>query len=197
MRSIIRESIETITPALFVLLVVHQLVGHYEVHQSSMLPRLTEGDRVLVHKAAFMEIDAARAARWLPWVRADAGDEWHPFGEPGRGDIIVFHWPRDPSQDFVKRVIGLPGDTVEIRSGTVYVNGAALDEPYVQRPLADSHRAITVQPERYYVLGDNRAASDDSRDWGTVPADLIVGKVQVSFWPLEHFSFLTTVATAP
>ncbi len=113
----------------------------------------------------------------------------HP---PRPGDVIVFRYPLDPQRDFVKRVIGVPGDTVEIRRGVVYVNGKALDEPYVTAPSIDTMAQRTVGPDEYFVLGDNRRASNDSRDWGPVPLKNIIGKVWMTYWPTSRFGFMSS-----
>jgi len=97
-----------------------------------------------------------------------------------RGDILVFKYPKDPSKGYIKRLIGLPGDTVEIRAGEVWVNGSKLSEPYVDSKMNMSERsqpAVVVPARSYYVLGDNRDNSSDSRSWGFVPEELLMAKV--------------------
>ena len=117
--------------------------------------------------------------------------------EPQHGDIIVFNYPEDPSEQFVKRIIALPGDTIEIRQGAVYVNGQKINEPYVSRgaQLAgftsrDELASRTVPAESYFVMGDNRRGSRDSREWGFLPRKFIVGKVWVAYWPPEDFGVI-------
>ncbi len=148
-----------------------------------MTPTLHNLDRVLVDKAVYMDINVANVAKYIPGLHAQPGEVWYPFREPKRGDVIVFKYPLDPKEDFVKRVIGLPGDHIRIQNGTVYVNGVALSEPYVKLPSYDTLPTVVVGPGQYYVLGDNRAQSDDSRDWGTVPRQNIIGQVMVDYWP--------------
>ena len=96
-----------------------------------------------------------------------------------RGDILVFKYPKDPSKGYIKRLIGLPGDTVEIRAGEVWVNGSKLSEPYVDSKMnmSRSQPAVVVPARSYYVLGDNRDNSSDSRSWGFVPEELLIAKV--------------------
>ena len=97
-----------------------------------------------------------------------------------RGDILVFKYPKDPSKGYIKRLIGLPGDSVEIRAGEVWVNGSKLSEPYVDSKMNMSERsqpAVVVPARSYYVLGDNRDNSSDSRSWGFVPEELLIAKV--------------------
>jgi signal peptidase I len=127
---------------------------------------------------------------WLPFLGDHSGPDRFVFHAPERGDVIVFHPPppNDPSRDFIKRVIGVPGDTVDVRQGHVYVNGAELDEPYIRQPTLPinvrySHNVLG--PDQYFVLGDNRGNSSDSRQWGPVTADEIVGRTWLVYWPFS------------
>jgi signal peptidase I len=190
MRAFAREVIETIALALFLVLVIQAAAQNYRVEGPSMEPLFLSGDRVVVSKVVYMQIDAAQAAGYLPAVSADAGEVWHPVGDLAYGDVIVFKWPRDPKQNFVKRVIGLPGDRIRIELGTVFVNDEPIEEPYVERTLRQSLNERVVEPDSYYVLGDNRAESDDSRHWGSVPFDHVIGKVMVRYWPVDRFTLL-------
>ena len=195
MRSAIREAIETIVLAAFVVLVIQASVQNYRVDGSSMNPGMVDQDRVLVNKAVYMEISAERVSRFLPWVDAVPNEVWHPFHGPRRGDVVVFHWPLDTSQDFVKRIIGEPGDTIGFDRGTVFINGVPLDEPYVLNRSRETIAPVVVEPGSYFVLGDNRTNSDDSRRWGTVRAENIVGQVLVTYWPLNSLG--TPVSASP
>jgi signal peptidase I len=115
------------------------------------------------------------------------------LGEPQHGDIIVFDYPGNPTDDYVKRVIGVPGDTVAIDGqGKVYINGISIDEPYIENSGQYSRRSNTWQVPQgsYFVLGDNRNHSSDSRDWGMLERQYIVGKAWLSYWPLDSFGFL-------
>ena len=168
MRTIIRELFETVILAMLIYLALQFSVQNYRVQGSSMRPTLEEGEYVLVNKLVYAL----------------------PFHPPERGEIIIFRFPGDLSRDFVKRVVGRPGDTVEIRQGRVYVNGEPQDEPYVTRLGSSTKRTLTVPEDTYYVLGDNRRASNDSRDWGPVPAENIIGRAWVSFWPLNRWHAL-------
>lgn len=109
---------------------------------------------------------------------------------PARGDIIAFHHDGPTPETYIKRVIGLPGDRVRIDSGAVYVNGTRLDENYVRYPDRRSFPEVTVPAGSLYVLGDNRADSDDSRFWGFVPEDAVLGKAIAGIWPLGHVGAL-------
>ncbi len=113
------------------------------------------------------------------------------FGaNPQRGDVIAFEHVRSAPTVYLKRVIGGPGDRIEIRSGKVFVNGSPLDEPYVQFGDARSFPIATVPPNSYYVLGDNRANSDDSRFWGFVPGDEVIGRATFVIWPFGRMGFV-------
>lgn len=129
------------------------------VRGSSMAPRIHDGDRILIDHFSYL------------------------FREVERGDIVVLKYPLDPKVDYIKRVIGLPGDEIDIEGGRVRVNGDAIDEPYVAAsdPLARLH--IEVKPAHYFVLGDNRPRSCDSREFGLVPVDYLRGRVQLRVWP--------------
>jgi signal peptidase I len=190
MRSTIREAIETVALAIFLVLVIQAAVQNYRVEGPSMEPRLLTEDRVIVNKVLYTEIDAHRVARFIPGFDADEGEAWTPFRGPDRGDVVVFKWPRDPRQNFVKRIVGLPGDVIRFERGTLFVNDEPQIEPYIESPARESLVDHVVAADSYYVLGDNRAQSDDSRHWGDVKRELIIGKVWVSYWPLDHLAAL-------
>ena len=153
--------------ALFVVFVLQPV----KVEGTSMLPRLHDGERIFVNKLIYYE-----------WPRLE------------RGDIVVFWYPDDPDKSYIKRVIGLPGELVEIREGVLYVNGRELNEPYLdpQRNLARHNLPPTpVKQHYYFVMGDNRDYSDDSRRWGLVPQKYIYGKALFRYWPLSEASTIT------
>lgn len=142
-------------------LLITYVVQAFKVQGTSMSPELLDGERILVNKFVYR------------------------FGDIERGDVVVFWYPEDPELSFIKRVVGLPGETIEVRNGEVFVNGARLGEPYVFAENAD-HRSFTAQeirPGHYFVLGDNRRGSNDSRSWGLVPERYIYGKAFVRIWP--------------
>ncbi len=165
-KSIVREYFETIVVFVLILLFARTFVFmQSKIPTKSMLETLLVGDYIFVN-------------RMLYGGPGDAGAGLLGQDEIERGDVIVFRWPNDPDLDFVKRVIGMPGETVEMRDGYVYVDGTRLDEPYV---LAENRDGFTMSPRRipeghYFMLGDNRDESRDSRSWGTVPRSLIKGR---------------------
>lgn len=155
-----RELIETLLLTLLIFWAVNAVTGRFRIEGQSMLPTLHEGEYVLINKLAYY------------------------FDEPQRGDIIVLHYPRDRSRDFIKRVIGLPGDTVEIGDEEVAVNGVVLNEPYISAPASTSGTWV-VPDDSFFVMGDNRNNSSDSRNWSFLPRSDIIGKAWVIYWPID------------
>ena len=183
MRSSIRELFETIILSLVIFLALHFVVGNYKVEGASMVPTLYQGEYVLVNKLGYRRLDAS----FLKYLGFEKVDDIQVFQAPKRGEVIIFEFPEDPGWDFVKRVIGVPQDTVEIRKGQVYVNEQQVIEPYLISRGYGNHGKITVPTGSYFVMGDNRRVSNDSRDWGTVPISNVIGKAWVSFWPLDRW----------
>lgn len=196
MKSFIREIIETVALALFLVLVIQAGVQNYRVEGPSMEPLLINGDRVIVSRVVYTEIDAHHVSRFIPGVNADEGDFWRPLGGPSRGDIAVFKFPEDETQNFVKRVIAVPGDLIRLERGTVLLNGVPQDEPYVVNKSRETTTEREVPKGEYYVLGDNRGRSDDSRSWGNVPKDNLVGRAWVGYWPFKRIQTLLARALA-
>jgi len=160
MKSIIREILQIALVALVLFFVLHSMVQTFRVNGTSSEPNLHDEQYVLVNKTAY-------------WFGRD----------PHRGDIVVAHHPTNPDIDVIKRVIGLPEETVEIQSdGTVSIDGHPLDEPYLPPYRGGGSGSWTVPPDEYFVLGDNRGISADSRSWGTVPRENIVGKSWLIIW---------------
>jgi signal peptidase I len=188
-----REFLEAVFLALVVFLVVQTTVQNFKVEGSSMYPTLQGGQYLLVNKLVYFRVDQERLARIVPFWKAQRPEERFAIHPPQRGDVVVFHFPRDPSRDFVKRVIGAPGDEVEIRRGVVYVNGEELEEPYLEAHDLSDMVPLSLQPGEYFVLGDNRPSSNDSRSWGVVPQDLILGKAWFVYWPPSKWHPLSII----
>ena len=186
---LVREIIETALLVLLVFLAVRASLQNYMVEGYSMLPNLDHGQHVLVNKLAYAEINLDRLTDFIPFVDAGDGAVWEVFGGPQRGDIVVLESPSGIGNDLIKRVIGLPGDRIDIVEGRVYINGRLLDEPYIRDVWGGTHGAVAVPDRHYYVLGDNRDSSQDSRTLfvGMVPRELIVGKALIRYWPLGDF----------
>ena len=197
MRGFLFESLETVLLALAVFLVLQASVQNFRVEGPSMDPTLGNGQYLLVNKLVYEPIPFQSAEASDGETRG-GGQSWiFPFHPPRQGDVIVFHEPTNPDRDFVKRVIGVPGDTVEMRSGEVYVNGTLLSEPYLVERDTANLAPTKVPPGHYFVLGDNRGVSYDSRDktLGPIPQENIVGKVWFSYWPLSELDFLSFAFT--
>jgi len=172
--AVLVEILQTVLIAALLFLVVNLVTARIRVEGSSMEPSLHDGEMVVVNRLAY---------RW---------------SGPSRGDIVVFRFPLDPSRRFIKRVIGLPGDSVEARDGLVYVNGAALDEPYIAAAPRYAGSWL-VQADELFVLGDNRNNSSDSQNWGPLPISEVIGKAVLVYWPLPDVGVIphyTLVAAA-
>jgi len=152
------DIVETLVLAVVLFLGINAVSARVRVDGFSMIPTLQDGEFVLVSKLNYQ------------------------FGKPERGDIIVFHYPMDPEQELIKRVIGLPGDTIGVQNGKVSVNGQVLDEPYIAATPAYSGE-WQVPDDQLFVLGDNRNDSSDSHSWGFLPFEKVVGKAVVIYWP--------------
>ena len=182
-----REIVETLLLALFIYLTVRAVVQNFKVEGSSMDPTLHHAQYLLVNKAAYMTVDLSQLASRAPALSVLSQVKVTPFGRPKRGDIVVFRYPRDPSRDFIKRVVALPGETVEIKAGQVYVNNLRLEEPYILDNPTYSKEPTVVLSDQYFVLGDNRNNSSDSHVWGPVPIENVIGKAWLTYWPIKDW----------
>ena len=191
LRVLVRESFETIILALLVFMVLHLSIQNYKVEGPSMEPTLNQNEYLIVNKLVYLRFDPTEVLDALPFYDGGVDEtDRYIFHPPVRGEVVVFRSPRDQSRDFVKRVIGLPGDTVEIVDGTVYVNGLQLVEPYLDRKDNTTMAPVEVEPGTVFVLGDNRGSSNDSRSWGPVPTENLIGRAWMRFWPLDHLGVL-------
>ncbi|MFA5157050.1 MAG: signal peptidase I [Candidatus Omnitrophota bacterium] len=181
-KSVVREWAESILIAFILAMFIRTFVVQaFKIPTGSMRPTLLEGDIILVNKFIYGAKVPFINFR-IPKVRI-----------PKRGDIVVFIYPDDPKKDFIKRLVGLPGDTVEIKNGTIYINNHPLiDYGFSQRyyynrgDFAPEGVKIAVPKDSYFVLGDNSASSQDSRYWGFVPAENILGQAMVVYWPPQR-----------
>jgi len=189
-KSTIREYFESIVIAVILALFIRTFVVQaFKIPTGSMEENLLIGDHLLVNKFIFAPTATSIERALLPVTAIT------------RGDVIVFKYPEEPDRDFIKRVIGLPGETIEVREKKVYVNGHALDEPYahyllpVSTPseyhevtsfdVRERYGPVTVPPDHYFVMGDNRDNSQDSRYWGFLPRDFVKGKALIIYWSYE------------
>jgi signal peptidase I len=185
----IRELVETGLLALLVFLSVRASFQNFKVEGSSMWPTLENGEFLIVNKLVYSEVDMDKLSNFVPFVDAGSDPKRNVFHGPERGDIIVLKDPRNTETDLIKRVIGLPGETIEIVDGKVYINDHLLEEPYIKAIWHDTKPKVLIPPGEYFVMGDNRDNSLDSRSSqvGLVPQDLIIGKAMLSYWPREKF----------
>jgi signal peptidase I len=179
----ILELLRTAIQVLLLFLIISALIGRFEIHQVSMEPNFHEGQRVIVSK-----LDSIWSNLFVNTAHAAEGHGSSPFA-PQRGQVVVFNAPTGERDALIKRVIGLPSDTVELRDGAVLINGTLLNEPYVtgaQTSCGNYCRPFTLGPDEYFLMGDNRVNSLDSRSFGPIPAGQIVGRVVLRYWPLEQ-----------
>jgi signal peptidase I len=184
----VREVVETLLLTLLVFLAVRGSFQNFRVHGHSMDPTLADGEYMLVNRLIYAEVNVERLSQLLPFIDPGKDPTRDVFHSPERGDIIVLKDPRNPSGDrLVKRVIGLPGERIEIAAGHVYINGRELHEPYLKAPWGGGTPPLRIPIGEYFVMGDNRSNSEDSRYFGLVDRELIVGKAAVIFWPKDRF----------
>lgn len=155
--NLLREIVETALLTAIIFLLVNAATGRFKIDGESMEPNLHNEEYVIVDKVTYL------------------------FGMPQRGDIVVFY-REDPSKDYIKRVIGLPGETIEISNGTVFIDGQPLDEPYLAS-LSGTYNAYRLGADEYFVMGDNRGNSQDSRTFGPIHPSDIVGRAWIVYWP--------------
>lgn len=161
----IKDVLETLILSVLLFVSINAISARIRVDGSSMVPTLQNGEFVIVNRLAYS------------------------LGEPDHGDVVVFHFPRDPDQEYIKRIIGLPGDHIRVMGGHVYVNDQKISEPYIN--AAPNYQGEwTVPAGQLFVLGDNRNNSSDSHNWGPVPLDDVVGQAIFIYWPLNQWGVI-------
>ena len=188
------ELIQTVLLTLLIFFAMRAVVQNFKVEGTSMEPTLHNNQFLIINKLTYARVDGTPVERVLPTRGPEPGAPRFLFGDPEHGDIVVFRFPAQPDKDFIKRIIGVPGDTVEVRTGRVYLNGQLQDEPYIRDGASYDRPAQIVPVGQYFVLGDNRPNSSDSHVWGFVPADNIVGKAWFAYWPPGDWGPLATGA---
>ena len=180
---------ETGLLALLVFLSVRASFQNFKVDGSSMFPTLEDGQFLIVNKLVYAEVDVEKLSNFVPFVDPGETPQRYVFHGPQRGDIVVLKDPRVPDQDLIKRVVGLPGESIEIKEGRVYINDFLLEEPYIKSEWHDNKGKVLIPQGEYFVMGDNRDNSKDSRSSqvGFVPKDLLIGKATLSYWPKSKF----------
>ena len=172
MRTFLREIVGLILLAVVISLLLQFVAPRFGVVGSSMEPSLHDGQRLLINRAVYF------------------------FREPEAGEVIVFQPPKNPQVEYIKRIIAVPGDVVEVKGGTVYVNGSPLDEPYIKDQPSYTLSPTEIPENSYFVLGDNRNNSSDSHKGWTVPRQNIVGKAWLSIWPPGQWGIVTSYPLA-
>lgn len=192
-----REIVETLLLALIIFLAVRMVVLNFRVDGHSMDPNLDDAQMLLVNRNAYLSFDGNRLRNLLPGDDREGADEVYPFDPPERGDIVVFDPPVTDGEGkpYIKRVIGLPGERITFRKGDVLVDGQLLEEPYISGHITECDQEpencrLTVPEGSVFVLGDNRDNSTDSRSFGTVDVDAIVGKAWFSYWPFDDLGLV-------
>ncbi|HEY7158505.1 MAG TPA: signal peptidase I [Gemmataceae bacterium] len=170
-KAAIRDVLETALLTLVIFLSVRLGVQNFRVEGFSMEPTMHTNEYLLVNKVSYM------------------------VGQPQRGDIVVLRFPQDPRRDFIKRIIALPGEEVEVRGGSVYINGQALEEPYIKERPVYTYPKKRVPENDYFVLGDNRNNSHDSHVWDWLPREYLIGKAWVTYWPFQDWGVIHHDAT--
>ncbi|MFC1983866.1 signal peptidase I [Chloroflexota bacterium] len=169
MRALLRDILLIVVAAIVITLLMQAVIQKSDVNGYCMEPGLQDGQQLLINKVVYY------------------------FDEPQRGDIIVFHPPPPYSSEatpFIKRIVGLPGEVIEVMDRNVYINGSKLDEPYIAESPIYRLKAQIIPEDEYFVLGDNRNNANDSHIWGTVPRQNIIGKAWVSIWPLGEWGLI-------
>lgn len=167
-KSSLREMIEVVVVALALAFFIKTfIVGNFWIPSESMVPTIEINDKVIVTNFSY----------------------W--FEGPQRGDVVVFRYPQDPKKDYIKRCIGLPGETIQFQNSQLYVNGQLVEEPYLPEGLQfEDYGPVQVPEGQYFMCGDNRNHSSDSRAWGFVEKKFIIGKAQVIYWPFDRWGTL-------
>lgn len=182
--------IRFVSTIIAIVLLIRAFVSPFEVDGRSMTPNLHNHDRVFVNRARYLHIDLNKIINILPGVDREGSDIWFPFDAPKRGEIVVLNPPEQSDKPYIKRVIGLPGESIAFHDGYVYINGQKLNEPYITGAITDCDHgkwcSIDSIPDgMVYVLGDNRTGSQDSRAFGPVSINSLLGKAWLTNWPLS------------
>lgn len=173
--AVIREVGETIILTLIIFFLIQTVIRNFRVVGTSMVNNLQDGQYLIIDKISYSSL-----------VTGLLG-----MGGPQRGDVIVFEPPNRPGEDYVKRIIGLPGETVEIKAGQVFINGSPLTEPFQPMPGTYTMPSPVIVPaDQVFVLGDNRNNSNDSHNWGTLPLEKVVGRAWLSYWPPSEWGVI-------
>lgn len=192
--SAVREIVETLLLAFIIFVAVRAVVLNFRVDGSSMVPNLHNQEMLLVNRNVYFHFDLNKWISYVPGIERDGERIVYPFHPPERGDIIVFDPPTVSDKPYIKRVIAVAGETVQIKEGAVYINDVKLDEPYIEDGITECNRSkcdpVLVPEGQIWVMGDNRRASSDSRVFGPIEIDSIIGKAWITYWPFSDFGIV-------
>ncbi len=205
--AVVKEIVETVVFVLLVFFIVRGLVQNFRIEGASMAPTMHTQQYILVNKAVYTHFDLNAPLRLLPGRGALPSKVVYPFHSPQQGDVVVFLAPDsahdEPDKDYIKRVIAVAGETVTVTDGKVYVNDRQLNETsYLAADVPTTCSGFqsvcntTVPPGHIFVMGDNRPNSSDSRAWGPLPLENVIGKAWVSYWPKEDWGTIKAPAYA-
>ncbi len=181
----LRELVQTVLLAFLLFLLIRNVILNFRIDGISMEPNFHNGQYLIVNRFAYCP--------GLHLELPPIGIKWHKtwcINQPRRGDVIVFEYPLDESRDFIKRVIALPGETIEMRNGKIYIDGKLLPEPFGPNSTNRNFGPLRVPPDTVFVVGDNRNNSSDSRTWGPLPQKDIIGKAVLSYWPPQWWAIV-------
>lgn len=196
-RTAVKEMLETAIYILLVFVIVRSLVQNFKIEGSSMEPSLFSGQYILVNKLVYFHFDLNAPLRLLPGYENIPAKVIYPLRMPQRGDVVVFEYPGNVQKDYIKRVIALPGETVEVRDGQVYVNNVLLDEPYLDGAQTRCSMGapcgqgpVVVPSDAIFVMGDNRLNSSDSREWNALPLHRVIGQAWLLYYPMDQWGII-------
>ncbi len=185
----VREVMQTAALAVLIFFATQSVVQGREILGPSMQPNYHQGERLFINRALYTRLDQGKWSRLLPFLSSGTSAKY-VFHAPRRGEVVVFDPPFKSSDDLIKRVVGVPGDHIVVKDGAVSVNGSPIEERYLpgtRTSCAGRWCDITLGPDQYYVMGDNRPNSSDSRMWGPVSGGSIIGKAWLVSFPLSEF----------
>jgi signal peptidase I len=203
-RKAVKELLETAIYILLVFVIVRSMIQNFRIEGSSMEPSLHSGQYILVNKLVYFHFDINAPLRLLPGYHDLPERSIYPMNIPQRGEVVVFEYPGDRTKDYIKRVIALPGETIEIRDGRVFIDNEPLDEDYLSEGEftycnvgSECNRGpVTVPPGSIFVMGDNRSNSSDSREWDSLELDHVIGQAWVLYYPLDDLGVVPSPSYA-
>ena len=195
MKQFLLESVQTVLLVMVIFMPLQACFINFQVAGSSMQPTLQPNQYVLVNRVIYADMLGSLLRRYGFDSASRDRSHWLFSHEPRRGEIIVFRKPNEHDRSLVKRIIGMPGDTVAFSEGFLFINGKHLEEPYLPKSVLTTHAELNMQPQKigkdeYFVMGDNRFSSVDSRFLGPIPRDLITGQAFFVYWPFQKFGLI-------